>query len=226
LEPGAINDITVGVVWARANNASDPFESVEKVRIADDKAQSLFDNCFVLIDGPDAPELSIVELDRELVLTLFNPPSSNNSGENYAQVDPFIPPIWDDNIFRFEGYQIFQLKDATVSSSNLSNPDLARLVAQCDIENIDSLTNEPIAQLVNFTFSDELNASIPIELVDGANEGLQHSFQITQDQFATGDRQLVNHKKYYFMAIAYSYNNYKTYVQDAPLQVDGQKTRT
>lgn len=223
LEPGAVNDITVGAVWARANNASDPFESVERVRIVDDKAQSLFDNCFVLIDGPDAPELSIVELDRELILTLFNPTSSNNANESYAQIDPFIPPLWEDNIFRFEGYQIFQLKDASVSSSDLGNPDFARLVSQCDIENIDSLTNGPISQLINFTFSDELNASIPVERVNGANEGLQHSFQVTQDQFATGDRQLINHKKYYFMAIAYSYNNYKTYDQNDPLQLDGQK---
>lgn len=227
LEPGAVNDITVGAVWARASNASDPFESVEKLRVVDDKAQSLFDNCFVLIDGPDAPELSIVELDRELVLTLYNPSSSNNANEDYAQVDPFIPPAYSTggkNIFRFEGYQIFQLADASVSSSDLTNSDVARLVAQCDIENTDSLTNGPIAQLVNFTFSDELNASVPVEMVDGANEGLQHSFQITQDQFATGDRQLVNHKKYYFMAVAYSYNNYKTYDQNDPLQLDGQKT--
>ncbi len=224
LEPGAVNDITVGVVWARATDASDPYQSVEKVRVVDDKAQSLFDNCFVLIDGPDAPELSIVELDQELILTLFNPPSSNNANEDYAQVDPFIPPQWSDNVFRFEGYQIFQLKDESVSSSELSNPDVARLVAQCDIENIDPLTNQPIAQLINFTFSEELNASIPVEMVDGANEGLRHSFRITQDQFATTDRQLVNHKKYYFMAVAYSYNNYKTYDQNDPLQLDGQKT--
>jgi hypothetical protein len=106
----------------------------------------------------------------------------------------------------------------------LTNPDVARLVAQSDIENIDPLTNEPIAQLVNFSFSEALNASIPVEMVDGANEGIQHSFQITQDQFATGDRQLINHKKYYFMAVAYSYNNYKTYDQNDPLQLDGQKT--
>ena len=224
LEPGAINDITVGVVWARASNASDPFESVEKVRVIDDKAQALFDNCFVLIDGPDAPELSIVELDRELVLSLFNPPSSNNANEDYAQIDPFIPPAFTNNVFRFEGYQIFQLKDATVSSSELTNPDVARLVVQVDIENTDTSTNEPIAQLVNFTFSDELNASIPVEMVDGANEGLRHSFQITQDQFATNDRQLVNHKKYYFMAVAYSYNNFKEYDQNDPLLLDGQKT--
>lgn len=227
LEPGAVNDITVGVVWARANDASDPFESVEKVRIIDDKAQALFDNCFVLIDGPDAPELSIVELDKELILTLVNPPSSNNANEDYAAVDPFIVSPdgenWD-NVFRFEGYQIFQLKDETVSSSELTNPDQARLVVQCDIENTDSLTNAPIAQLVNFTFSDELNASIPVEMVNGANAGLSHSFQITQDQFASGNSELINHKKYYYMAVAYAYNNYKTYDQNDPLQLDGQKT--
>ncbi len=223
LEPGAVNDITVGVVWARANDASDPFESVEKMRVIDDKAQALFDNCFVLIDGPDAPELSIVELDKELILTLTNPPSSNNANEDYAAVDPFIPPVFDNNIYRFEGYQIFQLKDETVSSSELSNPDQARLVAQCDIENIDSLTNSPIAQLVNFTFSEELNASIPVEMVDGTNQGLRHSFRIVQDQFATGNSELVNHKKYYYMAVAYAYNNYKTYDQNDANQLDGQK---
>lgn len=229
LEPGAVNDITVGVVWARANDSSDPYESVEKVRVIDDKAQALFDNCFVLIDGPDAPELGIIELDKELILTLFNPPSSNNSSEDYAQVDPFIVspdgvnPPWD-NIFRFEGYQIFQLKDATVSSSELTNPDVSRLVAQCDIQNIDPLTNAPIAQLINFTFSEDLNASIPVEMVNGANDGLKHSFRITQDQFASGNSELVNHKKYYYMAVAYAYNNYKKYDQNDPLQLDGQKT--
>ncbi|MBL4586020.1 MAG: T9SS type A sorting domain-containing protein [Flavobacteriales bacterium] len=226
LTPGAVNDITVGVVWARANNATDPFQSVELVRIADDKAQALFDNCFVLIDGPDAPELEIIELDRELVLTLFNPTSSNNANEDYAQVDPFIaldPPTITDNIFRFEGYQIFQLKDETVSSSELTNPDVARLVVQVDVENTDPLTGEAIGQLVNFTFSAELNGSIPVEMVNGANEGLKHSFQITQDQFALNDRQLVNHKKYYYMAVAYSYNNFLTYDQNNPNQLNGQK---
>jgi hypothetical protein len=55
-----------------------------------------------------------------LVLLLSNPSTSNNADEDYAQVDPFIvsddPTV--DNIFRFQGYQIFQLKDETVSSFN------------------------------------------------------------------------------------------------------------
>ena len=48
LEPGDYNNITMGVVWARAT-AGDPFASVELMRIADDKAQALFDNCFEIV---------------------------------------------------------------------------------------------------------------------------------------------------------------------------------
>jgi hypothetical protein len=226
LEPGAVNDITVGVVWAWDAAGSSPFESVVKLQKADDKAQALFDNCFVLIDGPDAPTLEIVELDRELVLVLSNPSTSNNAGESYAAADPFITsPSGEvyDNVFRFEGYQIFQLKDQSVSPSDITNPDLARLVAQCDIKNFKE-DGEPIGQLVNFTLSEELGSNVPQEMVNGSNDGIEHTFQITNDQFATGDRRLVNHKKYYYMAVAYAFNEYKRYDQFDPLLLDGQTT--
>lgn len=223
LQPGAANLITYGVVWARATQASDPFASVEKLRVVDDKAQALFDNCFILIDGPDAPDVSIIELDRELVLTISNPTVSNNYNEKYAQADPFIIGEGLDNVYRFQGYQVFQLKDATVSSSNLGNPDLAREVAQVDIKDFHPVSGNAIGQLVNFTYSEELNGNIPTQMVNGANEGIRHSFRITQDAFATNDRRLVNHKKYYFMVIAYAYNNFKDYDPNDPLKLDGQK---
>lgn len=240
LAPGAVNNITVGVVYARANSG-DPFASVEAVRVADDKAQALFENCFKVLNGPDAPDVTIQELDRELILTLSNS-SGNNIGENYEELDPFIPEsitnttityeldtatgqynqvttsetVVNDRVYRFEGYQIFQLKDETVGPSDLEDPDLARLVAQCDLEN-------GVGQLVNFTFSEDLNASVPAEMVDGADEGVRHSFRFTADEFAQGDRTLVNHKKYYYMAIAYGYNNYKTYDPNDGNSLDGQK---
>ena len=44
LEPGAVNYITTGVVWARGENG--PLSSVEKLKDADIMAQDLFDNCF------------------------------------------------------------------------------------------------------------------------------------------------------------------------------------
>lgn len=227
LLPGEFNDITIGVVWARASGG-DPFESVELARVADDKAQSLFDNCFKLLDGPDAPDLTIQELDRELILYISNPTISNNYNEEYAEVDPFIAlpdnvtnGLTEDQIkelktYRFQGYQIFQVKNADVSVSDLDNPDLARLVAQCDIK-------DGISRIINFEFNEDLGVDEPVEKVDGADEGIVHSFRITEDQFAQGDKRLINYKTYYYIAIAYAYNNYKTYNPLDPLALDGQK---
>ena len=51
------------------------------MRLADDKAQKLFDVCFEVLDGPDAPNLTIQELDQQLVITISNSVSSNNYNE-------------------------------------------------------------------------------------------------------------------------------------------------
>ena len=85
LKPGAVNNITVGVVYARSSGG-DPFESVEVLKRADDKAQALFENCFKVLDGPHAPDLEIQELENELILTLSNPVNSNNYKEQYQEL--------------------------------------------------------------------------------------------------------------------------------------------
>ena len=61
LEPGAVNYITVGIPWARASSGG-PWASVELLRVVDDKCQKLFDNCFKVLDGPDAPDLDMESL--------------------------------------------------------------------------------------------------------------------------------------------------------------------
>ncbi len=214
LEAGAVNYITVGIPWARAATGG-PYASVELLREVDDKLQRLFDNCFKVLDGPDAPDLTIQELDKKLILYLENSPISNNYKEKYEEWDPAIitPDTVTadsnryDSTYKFEGYQIFQLKDNTVSAAEVHDPDKARLVAQCDIKN-------GVSQLVNFYRSQRLDANVPEEMVDGADDGIQHSFVITEDAFASGDRKLVNHKKYYFVAIAYAFNEYMKFSQD------------
>ena len=81
------------MVWARAT-AGDPFASVELMRIADDKAQALFDNCFEIVSGPDAPDVTIQELDKEVILMLTNDnPLSNNFQEGYSVFDPGTPSL-------------------------------------------------------------------------------------------------------------------------------------
>lgn len=68
-----------------------------------------------------------------------------------------------------------------------------------------------------------MQASYPVERVKGENKGISHSFKVTSDQFAVGSKQLVNFKRYYYLAVSYAYNNYKTYSPDDPDALDGQK---
>lgn len=252
LEPGDYNNITVGVVYARATSGG-AFASVRELRKADDKAQALFDNCFRILDGPDAPNVGIQELDRELVLYLTNPSSSNNVNESYgtddrnsrdATIPPFtvntviqqtvtadpdnpdlvapldtglltttyaVDTVVNDRNYRFQGYQIYQVRDAEVSVSDVNNVDLARLVAVYDIE-------DGVGRIVNWIQDDEIEAAVATEMVNGPDTGIVHSIKVTEDLFATGDKRLINYKTYYYIVLAYSHNNYEEYNPDPDLQ--------
>lgn len=216
LYPGSRNNITVGVVYARASTGNS-FASVYKLQLSDDKAQALFDNCFKVLDGPDAPDLTIQELNNEIIIYLSNSPSSNNDLELYEEVDPFIispDSVTYDNKFRFQGYKIYQLANEDISSSDLGDPDLARLVAQCDIK-------DSIGDLVNFELDESIGFLVPSLMVDAENKGIRHSFRFTDDAYTQAA--FVNHKTYYFMAVAYAHNNYLNFNPNDPTQLDGQK---
>jgi len=219
LTPGAVNNITVGVVWARSQ-AGDPFASVEVLKRADDKAQALFENCFKVLDAPHAPTLAIQELENELILTISNPINSNNYQEKYIEFDPFISAVdtLADKNYRFQGYLIYQMVNASSSLSDIEDASKARLVAQCDIK-------DGVDRIINFEYDEYLQASIPVEKVDGADNGIKHSYSLKEDVFAQGDRALINFKTYYYLAIAYAYNNYKDYDPNDPLLLDGQKKK-
>jgi len=222
LTPGMTNDITTGMVWARATSGG-AWASVQELKRADDKAQRLFDVCFKIVDGPNAPELKIIELDKELVFHIYNIKGSNNyqnTPEDYKELDPFIVCPTNnsncDKYFTFQGYQVFQLKDETCSVTDIENADKARLVFQSDVK-------DSVSRIINFEYDNQLGVSVPKLKVDGANKGIQHTFTLTDDFFATGDKRLVNHKTYYYVAIAYGHNNYKTYNPEDPNALDGQK---
>jgi hypothetical protein len=218
LEPGALNNITVGVVYAR-DFTGDNWTSVQKMLKADDKAQALFDNCFQLFEGPWAPELTIQELDKELILYINNPKGSNNhrdSNEDYRAKNPIIEaldPTYDP-YYTFQGYQIYQVKSKDIGPDQLQDISKARLVAQCDIK-------DGHGALVNHIFDDNIGWAVPTLMVDGTDEGIKHSFRITEDRFASGNTRLINHKSYYYIAVAYGFNEYKRY--DPFTAPDGQQ---
>ncbi len=226
LKPGAVNYITFGVPWARSA-AGTAWSSVELLRRVDDKCQSMFDNCFDVLDGPDAPDLTFRELDRKLIVYISNSEDSNNAGESYTEIDPQIcgPLATDstqrnDSTYRFEGYVVYQLANKEVNVDELNDISKARIVYQCDVKN-------GVSEIVNYIYDDDLQASVPTLMVEGADNGIKSTFVLTQDAFTTtGDVNLINHKTYYYMAISYAYNNYQDYEIDAnnPIGLFGQKT--
>jgi len=207
LQPGAVNEITTGVVWARAKSGGQT-ASVQLLKIYDREAQALFDNNFNILNGPDAPDLTIRELDKELIFTISNGETSNNINESYSEKDPYITNPLNNPNYEFQGYLVYQLKNSTVSVTDLDDLDKARLVYRSDInDTVSGIINQYLDPILGVYTPIEEVASVLSEGVLGSvDEGIQYSFQITEDKFALGNTRLVNHKTYYFMSLSYGYN--------------------
>jgi hypothetical protein len=219
LLPGATNELIIGVVWT-PNMQYPCVEDFTRILQADAIAQNLFDNCFQLNNGPDAPDLDIVELDRELVLVLSNDLLSNNYREGYSEVDlKFDTEQGDsgDSLYNFEGYRVYQVRYPTVGPEDLNDPTLARPAFQVDVKN-------GVTQIVNWNaipnpYVPTENLYEPDVKVIGADQGVQKAFSITRDLFATGqDARLINHREYYYTAVAYGFNEW---AQFNPAQGEG-----
>ncbi|MBK8624069.1 MAG: hypothetical protein IPN86_00395 [Saprospiraceae bacterium] len=208
LQPGARNELIMGVVFVPS--IIYPCPDLTRLRFADDIAQALFDNCFDLTDGPDAPDVTAVELDQELIILLSNEQTSNNFNEKYSETDLQAPLLeGDQGKYIFEGYRLYQLASANVTAQELGDITKARPVAQVDIKN-------GIKEIYNWTGSahplqpNGPTIWTPSKMVSGVDKGLQTSFRVTEDQFALTNRRLVNHKQYHFLVLAYAHNNWKT----------------
>jgi hypothetical protein len=220
LLPGAVNELIIGVPWVP--DIDYPCPDMEGLFRADKLAQGLFDNCFDLLEGPNAPNADWVEMNREIVVVLTNNPDSsvnNNAGEAYQELDFLAPDSLKNSqdpavrasiLYNFEGYKIFQLIDPNVSAADYENPERSRLIYQVDVKN-------NVGKVYNWEEIPNPNDPsqklyIPKLQVDGQDDGIRHTFSIKEDRFATGnDKRLINHKKYYYTVIAYGYNNFGTF---------------
>lgn len=217
LLPGAKNELIIGVPWVP--DIEYPCPDLEQIFRADKLAQGLFDNCFDLLDGPDAPNVDWVELNEEVVAVLTNVAPFNNVKEGYSEQDFLAPEYYRNNTdpnvrdsanYKFEGYVIYQLINPNVSAADYDDPTKARIVYQVDVKNgVNKLYNW-IEVADPFDLSKRVY--YPELQVDGADNGVRHTFSITEDQFASGnDKTLINHKKYYYSVVAYAYNSFANF---------------
>jgi hypothetical protein len=119
--------------------------------------------------------------------------------------------------YDFQGYVVYQLANANVSASQLDDRAMARIVASVD-------KPDGVASLVNYGYDEELNYNIPYVKAEQAEDnGIRHTFKITEDLFATGAKELVNATSYYYTVVPYGYNNYKQFDPNTDDGITGQK---
>ncbi|MCH2042658.1 MAG: hypothetical protein MK212_00835 [Saprospiraceae bacterium] len=205
LKPGATNEMISGVVWV-PEIPDYPCPSLKELVEADESAQNLFDDCFRIVEGPTAPYMDIIELENELVLNLSYILGQNNYQLKY-QEGPAKIKDFEDSLYRFQGFKIYQVVDANVSVTDLDDLEKARLIFQSDVQ-------DSVDKIVNWSSFDDpdILAVIPEIMVEGENDGIQTTYRVTKDQFTTsGTDKLVNHKPYYFCVIAYGFNQYAAF---------------
>ncbi|MFA6261548.1 MAG: hypothetical protein WC760_08780 [Bacteroidia bacterium] len=191
LLPGARNTVTIGVVWARAaiGGATGSFSLLKQ---ASDKAAILFRNNFKIVAGPDAPKLEIVELDRQLVVKIVKTDTIESFNSEFAGA------CTDKTNYKFQGYQIFQVKTQNVPG-DFYDLSQARLIAQFDL--VDGVT-----RLVNSVNDPDLGEDVKKIMVSGTDNGIKHSFSIKEDAFSTSsDKALSNFSTYYYVILSYAY---------------------
>lgn len=226
LEAGAVNFVTYGMPWAKATSPNSPKSAIPLLKTADDKAQSLFDNCFKVLSGPEAPDMTIQELDNELILYFANKPSSNNYLNQYKELDVSIivdtvslissgtgsvTPFKNvDRYYHFEGYKVYQLRNDGVTQEDLSDLSKAKLVFSCDL-------NNGIKRLVNYEYDATSAGDVAVVKAEGTDNGISSTFHFIKDEFSTSsDKKVINNKTYYFLTVAYAYNRYAEYKEDVP----------
>lgn len=222
LQPGAVNYITIGLPWARTTS-TDPKASIPLLKIADDKAQALFDNCFRVLSGPEAPDMTIQEMENELIIYFSNKPASNNYLNQYKELDVSIVVDTNqfpkpDKYYRFEGFKVYQLKNNTIVQEELTDPSKAKLIFNSDVQN-------GVTRLINYEYDATTGGDVPrvkVDQNDNSDKGIKSSFHFTRDEFSTDQaKKVVNNKEYYFYCVAYGYNNYGDYKEDSPFTTIG-----
>lgn len=203
MEPGQLSHLTFLVSYVPS--IKHPCPDIRYLRSLQEYAEVPFFGC-IDWDAPiKSPTTEVVEEDQKLIILLSNKEGSNNYRESYISYEFMrLPELATDTFYQFEGYEIYQLRDRNVKRTELANPDKARLVHQCDIRN-------HVSDIYNWFLipdPDRLrNIYEPRLMVTGQNQGIRHTFTVSEDAFNAG-QPLENDREYYFAAIAYAHNNY------------------
>jgi len=178
LMPGDTQEVVVATIVAQGG---DRISSISVLKFYSDMAQSAFDNFFNLPAPPNQPNVSVAELDGEVVLDWSNVASST-ALEAYNSFG-----------YTFQGYNVYQA--ATPSGAN------ARLLATYDVV-------DGVGKVYDNEY-DDASGVVLYKPVQFGNDNDIYRYYDTKEDKLTG-RALINGQSYFFAVTAYGHNDAAT----------------
>jgi len=180
MEPGDIQEIVVAEILGGAVTGVDRLSAISLMKFYDQVAQVAYDNFFDLPTPPPAPDVTVAELDGEIVLDW----SKDNSKVLATETS---------NIkgYEFQGYNVYQLP---TSSSAVSE---GVRVATFDV--IDG-----VGKINDLVFDPTTGSVVVLPTQFGNDTGIKRFISIKDD--AINQRPLINGIRYYFGVTSYNYN--------------------
>lgn len=187
MAPGDTQEVVVAEIVAGAIPGVDRLSAIELLKFYDQQAQVAYNSFFNLPKAPPAPEVTVTQLDREIVL-------------DWSQNDAKILATERSNSkgYAFQGYNVYQLPTAFSAVSE------GYRVATYDI--IDGT-----GKINDLVFDPNTGSVVTLPVQFGNDNGVQRYISITND-LVRGGVPLVNGIRYYFAITAYSYNSSLTAV--------------
>lgn len=178
---GDTQEVVVAEIFAGAIEGVDRISAIGLLKFYDQQAQLAYDNFFNLPVPPKVPEVSVVELDKQIIL---------DWGENQDRVKE--TESTNDKGFAFQGYNVYQLPSTSADISagiRIATFDIADGIGKIKDDIFDTKTGEVVTVPVQFGNDTEITRFI----------------EITTDALR-GGTPLINGVRYYFAVTSYSYN--------------------
>jgi len=173
----AAGDTQEVVVANLAGQGADYLSSVTVLKANDDIAQKAYNSLFSFPQPPVSPNLNVIALNGKIELDWGDPTTTSKTESD------------NDQGYTFQGYKVYQL--AT------NSPNGAKLLATY-------YTNPNNKVIYDSVYDNTVGAIVYKPVVSGTNQGIMHTFEITQDYITGGP--IINNRNYYFAVTAYNYN--------------------
>jgi hypothetical protein len=183
MAPGDTQEVVVAEIAAIGTSN---INSVSKLKDFDRVAQEAYDKFFVLASAPRTPRVDVVEMDEKVLLNWGNDQARVKQTESHNTEN-----------YKFEGYNVYQLKTASSSKDGVRGQDWVRIATYDVVNGVKVI----IDKIVDPQSGQEVTESQQF----GNDTGLERSILIDRNYLT--NQPLNNGSRYYFAVTSYAYND-------------------